>query len=219
MRAYILVVLTTLSVGCAARPDVTRPASDVFDTLHEHIAHERDRGLAFAFVEAAAQPAELPLPVEPDAAPVDDAARQEAAPDAQSLPAPGVAVMLHVNEAAAVFQLPRALLLAVIEIESAGNPRALSRRGALGLMQLMPATAERMGVVDARAARDNILGGARYLRQLVDQFDGDLSLALAAYNAGPATVRRYGGVPPYRETQWYVRVVLERYQSIARQVS
>jgi soluble lytic murein transglycosylase-like protein len=118
-----------------------------------------------------------------------------------------------------LFQIPRALILAMIEVESAGNVAATSPRGAVGLMQLMPATATRMGVSDARAARDNILGGTRYLRQLMNQFRGNLLFALAAYNAGPGAVRRYRGIPPYRETQHYVRAVLSRYQKHARQFS
>jgi soluble lytic murein transglycosylase-like protein len=102
------------------------------------------------------------------------------------------------------------LLLAVAEVESGLRPDAVSSKGALGVMQLMPATAARMGVADALNPDENIDGGARYLREQIDRFGGDLSLALAAYNAGPEAVSRHGGVPPYGETRRFVSQVLSR---------
>jgi hypothetical protein len=101
-----------------------------------------------------------------------------------------------------------ALVKAVIKAESAFDPEALSRAGARGLMQLMPATAAMHGVDDIHAPSDNIDGGVRHLRLLLDQFDWDVPLALAAYNAGAGAVARYNGIPPYQETQTYVRRVL-----------
>ena len=112
-----------------------------------------------------------------------------------------------VLEAAARYRLPPRLLHAVIAVESAGDPRAVSPKGALGLMQLMPDTAAALGVSDPFEARENVLGGAAYLRELLDAFQGDLRLALAAYNAGPGAVRRHGGVPPFPETREYLRRV------------
>lgn len=106
------------------------------------------------------------------------------------------------------FGLPPALLKAVAQVESGLNPRAVSRCGAQGLMQLMPATAHSLGVRNAFDPAENIAAGARYLRSLLDRFHGDIRLALAAYNAGPGAVARYGGVPPFRETQNYLRRVL-----------
>jgi hypothetical protein len=96
------------------------------------------------------------------------------------------------------------LVRAVIQVESGFNPRAVSPKGAQGLMQLMPATARRFGVSDSFDARQNVMAGTQYLRVLLDQFQGDVSLAVAAYNAGENAVLRYGGIPPYKETRGYV---------------
>lgn len=96
------------------------------------------------------------------------------------------------------------LLKAVARVESAFDPQAVSHAGAQGLMQLMPATARAMGVTDPFDPAQSIEGGARYLRKMLDRFDDDLELALAAYNAGPTAVTRYGGIPPFEETRRYV---------------
>ena len=104
------------------------------------------------------------------------------------------------------------LLRAVIVVESGFNSRAVSKRGAVGLMQLMPETAEQLGVDDAYDPWQNIDGGTRYLCEMIDRFPGELELALAAYNAGPEAVRQYQGVPPYAETRGYVRRVLSYYK-------
>jgi len=102
------------------------------------------------------------------------------------------------------------LIKAVALVESGLDPQAVSPKGAQGLMQLMPETARRYGVTDAFNPLDNLAAGAQYLRGLLDEFDGDLKLALAAYNAGPGAVRRHGGVPAYTETLNYVRKVHEK---------
>jgi len=107
------------------------------------------------------------------------------------------------------YNLPANLLKAVAQVESNFRPNATSRAGAQGIMQLMPATARHLGVEDSFDPEQNIMGGARYLRGLLDRFEGDLSLALAAYNAGWPTVVRHGGIPPFAETQAYVPRVLE----------
>lgn len=106
--------------------------------------------------------------------------------------------------------LDRALLAAVARVESNFNAYAVSRKGACGLLQLMPATAKRFGVVNVFDAAQNVEGGASYLRWLIDRFDGRIDLALAGYNAGEGAVDKYGGVPPYRETTGYVIKVLGR---------
>jgi soluble lytic murein transglycosylase-like protein len=108
-------------------------------------------------------------------------------------------------------KLDPALVLALVQVESAFQPRAVSPKGAQGLTQLMPATAREMGVKDVLDPEQNLDGGARYLSWLLNRYGGDLRRALAAYNAGPGAVDRHQGVPPYRETLKYVRRVLEKY--------
>ena len=103
------------------------------------------------------------------------------------------------------------LVLAVVGVESAFKPDAVSGKGAQGLMQLMPGTARELGVTDAMDPAQNLDGGTRYLRMLIAKYGGDLGRALAAYNAGPGAVSRYRGVPPYRETHHYIDRVLRRY--------
>jgi len=109
-----------------------------------------------------------------------------------------------IEEAAAAHGLSAHLVRAVVQAESAFDPVAVSPVGAQGLMQLMPATATRMGVTNPFDARQNVFGGTKYLRQLLGRFGGDVALALAGYNAGPAKVARYRGIPPYGETRGYV---------------
>ena len=118
-----------------------------------------------------------------------------------------------VEEVSRTHGLESALLHAVISVESSYNPKAVSSKGAAGLMQLMPQTAKRYGVTDSFDPRQNLNGGARYLKDLLRMFDNDMSLALAAYNAGENAVARYGNrIPPYRETLQYVPRVLDYYQ-------
>jgi soluble lytic murein transglycosylase-like protein len=117
----------------------------------------------------------------------------------------------HVQQTALAHGLDPALVDLVIRMESGYNPRAVSPKGARGVMQLMPSTATAYGVADAFNARDNIRGGVRYLRDLLGRFGSDLRLALAAYNAGPEAVEKHGGVPPYRETRDYVSAILAAY--------
>lgn len=108
------------------------------------------------------------------------------------------------------------LVLSVVAVESAFRPDAVSPKGAQGLMQLMPRTAAALGVTNALDPAQNLEGGARHLRFLVDLYGGDLRKALAAYNAGQGAVQRHGGVPPYRETREYVRKILKRYEADKR---
>jgi soluble lytic murein transglycosylase-like protein len=124
-------------------------------------------------------------------------------PDAQLLPL--------IDRHAGLQQLDPRLVRAVVQIESGYNAQALSRAGAMGLMQLMPETARDLSVRNPYDPDENLRGGTTYLRQLLDRFKGSVELALAAYNAGPEPVERHGGIPPYAETRDYVRQILSLY--------
>lgn len=121
-----------------------------------------------------------------------------------------VEIEAHIREVALRYEIQPILVAAIVEAESEFNPRAVSRRGARGLMQLMPGTASSLKVSDTFDPYENIEGGVRHLRQLMDRYHGNLPLVLAAYNAGDQAVRAYGGVPPYRETRRYVSRILRR---------
>ena len=118
----------------------------------------------------------------------------------------------YINMASQLHGLPPNLVKAVIKVESNFNARAVSPKGAQGLMQLMPGTARLMNVDDPFDPWENISGGVRYLRGLIDRFEGKVVYALAGYNAGPEHVERYNGIPPFEETQMYVRRVIQYYQ-------
>jgi soluble lytic murein transglycosylase-like protein len=118
---------------------------------------------------------------------------------------------LIVHEAAGRYNIDADLLLAIIMVESGFNPRAISKKGAKGLMQLMPETAYALEVGNVYCPEENVKAGARHLRWLLERFEGDVKLALAAYNAGVQNVLRYDGVPPYGETRAYVTKVLGHY--------
>lgn len=147
----------------------------------------------------------------PASEPAPAGVRAEAAAPARPASAP---LTSEIRAAAQRHDLPESLLAAVISVESGFNPNAVSRKGAKGLMQLMPDTARRFGVKDVFAVHENLNGGAAYLRLLLTQFDNDLRLALAAYNAGEGAVARAGGrIPAYPETQDYVAKVMARMAS------
>lgn len=116
------------------------------------------------------------------------------------------------------YSLEEGLVHAVIKAESNYNPSAVSNKGALGMMQLMPGTARLLNVDNPLDAEENIGGGSRYLRQMLNEFNGNLDFAIAAYNAGPNAVRRHGGIPPYEETRTYVKRV-KKYLNTYRQGS
>ncbi len=122
-----------------------------------------------------------------------------------------------IREASGKYNVDESLIRAVIKQESAFNPRAESHCGAMGLMQLMPETAAEMGVTDGFDPYQNIMGGTKYLKQMLETFNGNMTKAIAAYNAGPGAVMQSGGIPPYPETQNYVSVVLDNYQRYKQQ--
>lgn len=123
-------------------------------------------------------------------------------------------IMTSAKEAAARYNVSLEVLFAVMSSESGCRSSARSSKGAIGLMQLMPDTAKSLGLKKPHAVRENIFGGARYLSTLLKQFNGNLQLALAAYNSGPNVVRKYGRIPPYRETIQYVHGVLKVYHRL-----
>jgi soluble lytic murein transglycosylase-like protein len=169
------------------------------------VTHQRSaEGLVFLALRGGGEiglPAELVRGLVPDE--VVDEILSEGGGDLQSL----------ARAAAERYGLDPALILAVVDVESRFEARAQSPKGAQGLMQLMPGTAAELGVTDRLDPAANLDGGSRYLDALLRRYRGDLRKALAAYNAGPGAVARYGGVPPYRETQEYVRRVLRRYSN------
>lgn len=153
---------------------------------------------------AAAQP-----PAVPSRRPVETSPSPVAAPS--SVPSRAAPVLELLNAAARRYSLDPRLMLEVARQESDFDPRSVSDKGALGVMQLMPETARELGVTDPFNAAENIDGGARYLRDLLRQYRGDVRLSLAAYNAGPAAVAQYGNrVPPFAETRGYVRAITRR---------
>ncbi|HEY4296511.1 MAG TPA: lytic transglycosylase domain-containing protein [Paraburkholderia sp.] len=149
----------------------------------------------------------LSVVLQPGSSPSTDTPR----PMSASVAARVMAFAPVIDEAAHAADVDRALLMAMIDVESAGDPQAVSAKGATGLMQLMPGTGERHGASNLFDPRQNVAAGARYLKELTRQF-GELPLALAAYNAGEGAVRKYGGqIPPYAETMAYVPEVIARY--------
>jgi soluble lytic murein transglycosylase-like protein len=124
-----------------------------------------------------------------------------------------------INQTASQYQIDPALIKAIIMAESGYNAKAVSKRGAKGLMQLMPETAEALGVEDIFNPRQNITGGIQYFKHLVNRYKGDVKLALAAYNAGSRYVRNYNGVPPFKATRYYIKKVLKYYQKYKNQTS
>lgn len=118
-----------------------------------------------------------------------------------------------IKRAAEKYNVPEKLISSIIKQESNFNPSATSSAGASGLMQLMPGTAKYLGVTNSLDPEQNIMGGAKYISQMLTKFDGNIETALAAYNAGPGAVKKYNGIPPYKETQNYVQKVMNNFHA------
>jgi soluble lytic murein transglycosylase-like protein len=172
------------------------------------VTDEGEQGISLSNLEAPLEPeAAAPAPT-PAAAPLARTGKGLSLAKRRQAWAP------IVSAAARAHGLPEALLHAVIETESGFNPAAVSPKGALGLMQLMPGTARSLNVANPRDPAANVDGGARYLKGLLARFGNNLALALAAYNAGPGAVERTGGIPRNAETQAYVPRVISRYHRL-----
>lgn len=182
--------------------------------------HQSDGGTVRLFtrtgvIEMAASRVKEILPDEgPPAAPPGQAAAAASSSAAPAVPAAAPDPRRLIDQAAERYGVPAAFLHSVARTESAYRLNALSNKGAIGVMQLMPGTAAQLGA-DPHDPAQNIDAGARHLRELLEQYDGSAHKALSAYNAGAGAVARYGGVPPYRETVNYVDRVLKTYQSLS----
>lgn len=211
-----LILLAVVSLGQLARAAVYVTLKNGQDLLCDHRTEEGDRVRLYlddstgSYLEvkasdiAAAQTVSLPESSAPKkAAAVAPAPAPEKLSDAELRP--------MLSRAGSAFDIDTDLLASVVRQESGGHSRAVSRAGAQGLMQLMPGTASELGVRNTFAPGQNIEGGAAYLNALLTRYHDDLALALAAYNAGPAAVDRWHGIPPWRETRLYVARVIHEY--------
>lgn len=190
-----------------------RAKSGALKSLAAQIYRSMIRQEAAAFLNtpadaAATDPIPMPVKQAPSPLPIPAEASKIHAVPAMRL-SPAVLHQLSEN-AGRKHGLPASLIRSVIQTESAGDSTAVSSAGAKGLMQLMDGTAKDLGVRDSFDPEANVDGGARYLKQLLRRFDGDITKTLAGYNAGPGAVEKHGGIPPYQETQNYVRTVLKR---------
>jgi soluble lytic murein transglycosylase-like protein len=202
MRKTVFIFVALFFTAGAARADyaVLRSGQRLHITGYERTGDTVRLTVAGGTIEVAAQDV---LSIEPE----EVFAAAPASPPSPNTPYENV-----IRAAARKHGLDAALIASVISAESNFNARAVSRKQAYGLMQLLPATASRFSVVNLFDPTQNVDAGTRYLKQLLEQYHGNLPLALAAYNAGPQRVERYGGVPPFRETQAYVRRVMSSFQ-------
>jgi hypothetical protein len=200
MRRSLFAVALLSLVGTSARAEIALLSSGLTLKLE---AHRAEDGLVILVLKGGG---EMTVPASTVRGFVPDEVLDELA-----VP-PGGDLRAVAAAAARRHGLDPGLVMAVVSVESGFRPEAVSPKGARGLMQLMPRTAESLGVVDAFDPAQNLDGGARHLGQLLTLYGGDLVKALAAYNAGEGAVERHGGVPPYRETRAYVKKVLERYR-------
>ncbi|WP_240338492.1 lytic transglycosylase domain-containing protein [Peribacillus alkalitolerans] len=171
------------------------------DNILEMVEENKDNLLSFASM--------LPLQASSSFSPIISETFEKVSEKVDSVSSMGFHDVIEL--AAERFNLPVKLIQSVIQHESSFNPNAQSHAGASGLMQLMPSTAKWLGVKNVFDPLENIMGGSKYLRQMLDKYDGNTELALAAYNAGPGNVDKYNGIPPFRETQNYVKKIMKSY--------
>ncbi|TCK31988.1 soluble lytic murein transglycosylase-like protein [Paraburkholderia sp. BL8N3] len=209
-------VVFVLTHAALARAIETEPVPCT--TCAEAIAIEPAIQLPDPAAESVADGEAIPLSPTPQRVVIDPPDSQQQSASAEpvvppALPSAAVPYGAMIDDAAREYNVPPALVRAMVTTESNFDPQAVSPKGAIGLMQLMPATAKRFGAVDPADPRTNLRTGTRYLRWLLDRFGSDLKLAVAAYNAGEGAVDKYGGqVPPYAETRDYVTKVLNHYR-------
>jgi soluble lytic murein transglycosylase-like protein len=210
MMALVLVALFSASTGAAERVEFVDGRSMIVESL-------RLDGEFFILILDESSSIAIP------ANRVHTVRRHEPAPrlPEEIAPAPWIEVAGTYREiieaASGAHGIDPALVTAMIQIESNFDPYAVSHKGACGLLQLIPATAKRFGVKDIFDPEQNVTGGVRYMRWLMDRFDNQTEFALAAYNAGEGVVTRYNGIPPYRETEAYVRKVMSKVELNAGQ--
>ncbi len=209
-----------MEVGRKMSQGQSRSLSDMLYKSLEKLIDQRatpEAGTVKAIPLKKVESRQLPLKAEPISLPEPERPAQVKAVKAKPIDLPSATRNVHpdkvistygklIDEAAERHQVDSALIASVIHAESSGNPNAVSDAGAKGLMQLTDSTAEYLGVQDSLDPKENIMGGAKYLRKLMDKY-GDIRLALAAYNAGPGNVDKYGGVPPFKETTDYIAKV------------
>lgn len=205
MRTLLGAAIVSLLAAPAARADIALLANGQTMKI---AAIRQDKGMLWLGLKDGG---EIALPPDQVRGVMPDEFVEEVLQEIAAAPA-GSDLAALATAAARRHNLDPDLVLALVQVESAFRPDAISPKGAQGLTQLMPATARELGVKDAMDPEQNLDGGARYLRQLLTRYGGDVKRALAAYNAGPGAVDRHQGVPPFRETRQYVRRVLGKYQ-------
>ncbi|WP_062231414.1 lytic transglycosylase domain-containing protein [Fictibacillus sp. FJAT-27399] len=194
-----LQALQQLNVNGTAAAPVSSPFAMILQQLSEAAGLDQPGGEPVIPVKTVSA-----LPAVPNTKPSLQLTHPSGAKDIDSI----------LERISAKYDVNPSLIRSVIQHESGFNPLSKSPAGAMGLMQLMPETAKALGVQNPYNPEDNIEGGVKYIKQMLDHYNGDEKLALAAYNAGPGNVAKYGGIPPFQETQNYVNKVMESYQSM-----
>jgi soluble lytic murein transglycosylase-like protein len=214
LALWPLIVATVLIVSAPYLPNVDIHAEPVFE---KPVASKQETGSKNEHVQQSLQAQTKPGPTALNLQKKHTLTVPRSSTSSASGKKDGYLFHPIIVQAAERYQVDADLIRAIIMAESGYNPKAVSRRGAKGLMQLMPRTAKALGVKDCFSPEHNINGGVRYFKQLLNRFDGDVRLALAAYNAGSRNVRQYKGMPPFKATHYYVKKVFEYYEYYKKQ--